>query len=502
MKNKLLIRNVAGSTLFQISGYLLNFMVRMVFVRVLGETYTGISSTFLNILGVLSLAELGIGSAIGFSMYEPLAKGDEKKTASLMSLFQTLYLGIGITVAGIGILLLPFLKYIIKPGEQVPYFYLIYMLYLLDASLSYFYSYKFTILSADQREYIIGKYRFLCDVCKVLIQIGILYLFESFILYLMVQLVFRLLYNNILSHYINKRYPYLNVKQNKVIDTAIKGDIFFKVKALLFHKIAGTVLLSTDNILISAFSGVILAGKYSNYILISDFVTQVCNMVFSTLTARIGHILVLKSKEDIAKEFRKISFIGFWMNGFCCVCLYSLYNLFVELVFGRKFVLDDTCMILIVLRFYLLQRRNISTVFINAKGLFYKTKNVMVISSLLNIGMSVIWGKCYGVNGILFATIISTILTFYWYEPYINFKYIIGGSLKSWIFKDSLNFLKLTVILAAVDGMKPYFQPAFSDFIIKGICTVLVFIILFSVFNIKSFRWYWKENKKTKRGYR
>lgn len=496
--DNLLIKNVAGSTIFQVLGYFLNFIVRMVFVRILGGTYTGISSTFLNILGVLSLAELGIGSAIGFSLYEPLAKKDEKKTAALMALFRKVYIVIGIMVAGIGVLLLPFLKYIIKPAEQVSCFYFIYLLYLADASLSYFYSYKFTVLSADQREYIIGKYRFFCDVCKSLIQIAVLYFWGNFILYLMVQLIFRFLYNITLSCYVDKKYPYLNKEAKLPIDPAIKANIFYKVKSLLYHKIAGTVLISTDSILISGFAGVVLAGIYSNYMLVSDFVTQVCNMIFSTLTARIGHILALKTKEDLIGEFKKISFIGIWLNGFCCVCLYSLYNLFIELAFGREFVLDDRCMLLIVVRFYLLQRRNISTVFINAKGLFHKTQGVMIISSLLNIVMSVILGQNYGVNGIVFATIVSTLLTFYWYEPYINFKYILEIPMKDWFVRDSLNLLKISVILLAVDAITPYFKATFSHLIKKGICTILIFAVLFTLFHLRQFWHYYKNAQKWK----
>lgn len=134
-----------------LGGYAINtvlgFICRMVFVKCLSEDYLGVNGFFTNILTMLSLAELGIGNAVVFALYKPLAEDDKDKIASLVKLYGTAYKTIGIIVGAIGIALMPFLNVIIRNEPNIAEsIYLLYIINLFNTASTYFFSYRSSLL--------------------------------------------------------------------------------------------------------------------------------------------------------------------------------------------------------------------------------------------------------------------------------------------------------------------------------------------------------------------
>ena len=260
---------------------LLGFVCRVVFVRTLATDYLGISGLFSNILTMLSLAELGIGSAIAFALYKPIAEENHAKIASLMRFYAKAYRLIGICVAVVGVAIMPFLDVIIRnPPEIKENLYFLYILYLFNTVFSYFYSYKSTLLTAMQRNYIVVGYNYIITIIQSALQCVYLLITHEFIGYLLIQVVGGVAYNIWISEKTSKDYPYIDEKGVLPLSKAERRELLVNVKALTINKISGVLVNSTDNIAITFFTGLSSVGVASNYVLFSTIFDSLITKTF------------------------------------------------------------------------------------------------------------------------------------------------------------------------------------------------------------------------------
>ena len=477
-----------------IGGYIINtlcsFIGRLVFIRCLPVEYLGISGLFTNILTMLSLAELGIGSAITYALYKPLAKNNKKEITALMRFYRECYKWIGTVVFIIGIILLPFLKYIIgdvpKISENI---YFIYFLYLLNTSSTYFFSYKYSLLSADQKFYIVSGFSYIISFITTLIQIIILILTKNYILYLLIQFSSVLIYNIILSRITDKKYPFLNDKQVNKIDKITMKELIKNVRALVIIKISSLLVNSTDNIIISYFKGLAITGLTSNYILFSNTINSLLTQIFNGITASVGNYNALSNDDDNLKLFQKINFLNFWTYGWCSICFVILANDLIEICFGQRYILNINIALAIGINLYVLGMQNASWTYKSTLGLFNYGKYILLITAGLNLTLSIFLGKIWGVFGILISTTISRIFTNVWYEPYAVFKYGLNKSPRIY-FKRYILYAIVTIIcflstLLITMRISIIFNTnIFIKFIIKLIiCIILPNIVIVILFN-------------------
>ena len=193
------IKNIKYAVFGQVFALIISFFSRMVFVNTLGSEYLGLNGLFTNILSMLSLAELGVGSAMVYSMYKPLAENDYKKLNSLMSLYRKAYILIGTIIAIMGLSITPFLNYLIKDMPDINEINLIYVLYIINTSISYFYSYKRSLVIADQKRFVATFYRYFFYFIVNLLQIFILITTRNYILFVVIQLIGTLIENILVS---------------------------------------------------------------------------------------------------------------------------------------------------------------------------------------------------------------------------------------------------------------------------------------------------------------
>jgi len=479
------LRNIKYAILGQGIVIIMSFITRLVFVRHLPVEYLGLNGLFANIMVMLSLAELGIGSSIIYSLYKPLASKDEEKVAALMGVYKKTYRIIGIVVAFLGLFILPFLTFVVN--EEIPTsssIYIIYLLFLLNAVMGYFIIYKQSILSADQQEYVITSYRSLVTVLANAVQIIFLVLTREYLVFLILQILATTSLNIILARKVDQRYPFLKIFKDAKIPKEEVKILTRNVRAMMAHKVGGFVVNGMDNILLTNFVSLVVVGFYSNYLLIINGLWIVYNIIFHSFSASVGNLAATSDKEKIRFNFNAINLLGFWIFGFSAICLYVLFNLFITVWLGENFLLDGWTVYVIILNFYLRGMRLSVITFHNTLGIFWYTRHKPIFEAIISLGVSIFLGVRYGAVGILLGTTASTLLTNFWVEPYVLYKYgfqsPVRDYFKRYITYSLLCLLSLMLIRFLVSWIT---MGGIVGFIILAVVTVVltnfIFVVLF-----------------------
>ena len=346
------IKNTIVSILMSIITILIGLITQKIFIEMLGTEYLGLNGLFTNILSMLAIAELGIGSAIIYSLYKPIAENNKEKIKSLIEFYKKSYRIIAMIVFIIGLAVMPFLKIIVGETEIRENITILYLLFLFDTVVSYLLTYKRSILYANQKTYIINIVHILYLILMNTLQIIMLITTKNYIIYLSIRIIFRILENVIITLIANKMYPYINDKDIEPIDLETKNSILQKVKGLIFHKVGSFVVLGSDNIIISTFLGVATVGLYSNYNTILQAVNNLFNQVFSSITASVGNLLVEKKNDESYQIYKKMLFINSWMYSFSAIAILGLMEPFINLWIGKQYLLNYGVLITLTVNFY------------------------------------------------------------------------------------------------------------------------------------------------------
>ncbi len=442
------LRNIKFALIFQAASILVAFLTRKVFVLVLTQEYLGLDGTFANILSMLSLAELGIGGAITYSLYKPLAEDDREQITALMALFRRVYWTIGGIVALLGCALTPLLPVLIRDMPDLPHIYLIYLLFILNTALSYFGVYKQSLIIADQRQYITSTCHYGIKMLLLLAQALFLWLTHNYFVYLGLMLGATLTENLILTYQANRLYPYLKKATPPPLPQETKQAILRNTKALLTHRVGGVVVFGTDNLLISAFVGSISVGLYSNYLMVTNGLTTVYGQLFRSLTASVGNLGATKASDRALPVYWKVNFAGGWLFGFSAICLAVLFNPFIDLWLGEAFLFSQEIVCLIALNFYVTGMRQATLTFRDAYGLYWYDRHKPIAESVINLTVSAALAIPYGVTGIFIGTFLSTMTTCFWIEPVVLFHYGFHAPVKRYFLDYAVN----TLVTVATGG--------------------------------------------------
>lgn len=499
------IKNSIITVITQVLIILISFVGRTIFIRCLGTDYLGINGLFTNILSILSFAELGVGTAIIYSLYKPVAEKDEKKISAYVNLYAKAYRVIGIIILIVGVLIIPFLPNLIKDFEKYENINirLVYIMFLVNSSMTYFYSYKRSLIVANQKKYIDSINRIVCLVLLNIIQILILYKTKNYILYLLIQIIFSILENIVITLIANKLYPFLNKYKKEKITTTEKKDLVKNVKSLVMHKVGSTIVSNTDNLLISAYIGLNIVGIYSNYSMIITAIKTVLNQMFSSITASVGNLNVEENYEKSNNIFSVILFGNFWIVCVISTTILAILNDFIILWVGKEYLLGLPVLIVIVVNFFLYEMRQTLFIYKNTYGLFQYDKYIPIVESIINLVTSIVLLKIWGIMGIFIGTIISTLTTCFWVEPYFLYKKKLKKSLMKYFFKYFIYVLITIIIMIITIGIVNFIVPGSNIylFIIKLIITFiipnLILIILF--YRKEEFKYYMNIVKKIRR---
>lgn len=417
-----MINALTGSAM-QVVNVVLGFVGRTIFIYLLNSDYLGVNSLYTNILTVLSFAELGIGSAIVFSLYKPIADQDKAKIQALMKLYRMAYRIIGGAIFILGLCVIPFMGYIIKDAPDVKEnLILIYILFLVNTSVSYFYSYKKTLITASQKDYIVQIYTRVFQLIQILLQSIFLILTHEYIIYLIIYIVCTIGQNVALSIKADKLYPFLREKNNNKLSREETKSIFANVKALFIYKFGSVILNGTDNIIISSIISVATVGITSNYTMLMNNVTNVIGGAINSLTASVGNLSVKGSKDQIKNVMHQLLMMCVWLYGFISIGFFVLVNEFVSLWIGKNYLLDQVVVFAILFSLYINGVQYAAYTFRTTQGLFVQSRWIPLISAGINIVLSIWWGKSIGLTGIFIATGISRLFTTTVVDPWLVYK--------------------------------------------------------------------------------
>lgn len=418
------IRNVLSAMIGQLGGILVNLLARVFFLHYLNQTYLGLNGLFTNVLTMLSLVELGVGPAMAYSLYKPLADHDVERLKSHMAFYKKAYVTIGLAIAALGLAFLPFYTVFMDEVPDIPHLNTIYLLFVANTVVSYFYSYKRSLIICDQKKYIETAVHYGAYFLLNVVQIIFLALTKNYVVFLMLQVLSTWLENFILARKADKLYPFLREKNVRPMDKTDSQVIFRNVAAMSMHKVGAVVVNSTDNILISKLIGLASAGLYSNYYTIIHPLQTITNQIFESIVANVGNLTATVKDgnvEHLMETFYDVFFFAFWIFTFCSICLLNLLHPFIEFMWlrNRGWLLDNATLYVLVLNFYLYGMRRPVLTFRDATGAFWNDRFKPIFESIINLVASILLAKPFGIAGIFLGTLVSTVTTSLWVEPMV-----------------------------------------------------------------------------------
>ena len=400
-------RNILFGVALKAYQIVVPFLMRTVMIYLMGVQYLGLNSLFTSILQVLNLAELGVGSAMIYSMYKPIAEDDNATICALMKLYKSYYRIIGLIIAFVGCALTPFIPKLIS--GDVPEDINVYVLYLLNLGvtvLSYWlYAYKNSILQAYQRVDVVSKVTLMTSTIQYALQLLILWLFRDYYLYVIVLLMTQILTNIITAIYADKLYPQFK-PQGRVAEEQRKA-INGRIRDLFTSKIGAIIYDSADTIVVSAFLGLSILAVYQNYFYILNAITGLITVVFSACTAGIGNSIVVETKEKNYRDLNKFTFIICWGAGFCSVCLLCLYQPFMELWVGKDLMLSFSAVVCFVVYFFVRQLNSLFNTYKDASGMWHEDRFRPLVAALTNLVLNLVLVQFIGIYGILISTVLA-----------------------------------------------------------------------------------------------
>lgn len=422
MRTKNTIMNVATAWLGQMLLIAVNLISRRYFLQILGAEYLGLNSLFANVLSLLSMAEMGVGSAINYSLYKPIANNDTIQICALMQLYKKVYAAIGIFILGVGSLLTPWAPSLVGKTD-IPMLGYVYILFVINTGVSYFYSYKASFLMACQKKYLFNINHYLWQLIMYIFQIYLLFLTGNYFVYLICQVLITLFENVTIAKITNKQFPFLKNKKKYKVSAEIITEIKRNTLATILSKIGSTLVTSTDNILVSKFIGIATVGIYGNYSVIRTALSNIIYQAMHATTASIGNLSVVGDSKRKFEIFNVLMLIAVWMYGWGAIGIGFLLSPFISLLYGAQYVLDDKVVFLLAVLFYIEGCRQAFLVYIDAMGLYWHLKYKGIIEALINLVVSIILVIHLGLIGIFLGTLVSNICWSVWREMYVVFNY-------------------------------------------------------------------------------
>lgn len=416
------VRNIFWGAMNRVVSIVFPFIVRTVFINALGEEYLGLNTLFRSVLQVLNLADLGFASAVVASMYKPIADGNEEEICALLNLFRKVYRIIGVIILSVGVILAPFIRFLINgtPPEGIN-IYLLWILYLSDSVSSYiFFAHKVSLLDAHQRTDIIEKISLICRTLTSILQIYVVVALKNPYLYVILTIVYSVSYNCLCALACRKKYPQYVCKGS--LNEEAKKGITKNISALAIQKIGNTVSLSLDSIIISAYLGLVTVTIYGNYFYIISAITFFTGLLYSGVTSSIGNSIVLESVDKNYRDFCKVFFLNSWIVGWCSICFICLFQDFMKIWMGEKLLFGMPIVVSLVLRFYFDQIRKAVLVYKDAAGMWWADKFRPLAGCAVNLVLNILLVKTIGVAGVAISTVISYAFVEHPWETHALFK--------------------------------------------------------------------------------
>lgn len=471
-------KNSGASMLNRLVHMLMQFVMRTVFIHLLGNEYTGISGLFTDILHVLSLMELGLDVSMVFSLYKPIAQKDTERIKALMGFYKKAFTIIGFVVLGAGILCTPFLDYIVKGVPNIKEDIRgIFLMYVATTSFSYFLIYKTVLLRAHQQSRIISNWTSILYILESIVEIILLVIFRQYYAYLIVHFIATVVRNLILSHKTDKLYPEYVSKTDNALSREERKKLLLNMGCLAVYSMSGVVIYSTDSMFISAFIGTVEVAIIGNFTLIINSLRNLVQQIVNAAKPSIGNLAATTDTGKQELVFHRMNFISFWVSCFSCTCLFALMNPFIgDIWFDSSYKVSMAIIAVLVANYFIGVMVYPVESFRTANGLFTQGWLRPAIMAVMNIVLDFYMGKRWGVFGICIATTISRLSTQVWFDAYLIFRLVFKKSVKRY-YLEYLYYAAITAFCCAAAfflGNAVSVGNVYLDFLIKALVAVVI----------------------------
>lgn len=481
------IRNFVLGGMAKVLAMIFPFITRTIFVRLLGEEYLGVGGLFSSILTMLNLSELGLSSAVVYTMYKPLAEKDNEEVASLLNFYKGVYTAIMLFILCAGFALVPFLGRIVNTELPMNEVRVYYILYLLNSAFSYLYVWKSSLIQADQKQYIVTAAQTAFTMLTQLMQIVILLVKRDYTLYLVAALVCTILNNLYISHRANRLYPEVVKIRPRPVDAEKRKSIFGDVRAMFAYKLGGVFLNSTDNFYINSLINVKTVGRYNNYIALSTTLTTFATYAYQSMIHSVGDFNVAHSEEEKKNLFDQILLLFSFVGVIIFAGFYCMSSRIITIWLGAERVLDNWTILALSVNVFLPLILYPIWMFRRTTGVFRQTKNILIYAGVVNLILSYVFGKRIGLAGIIIATSVSRLLTSFWFEPVILYRAIFPSHHVSDYFLTVVKNFAIGLLSIFCFNYASQILPAGIIGILLGImmsfCITMFWLLLFNIRN-------------------
>jgi O-antigen/teichoic acid export membrane protein len=482
------LKNAKVNLTFYFITLFLSFFSRKIFLDSLGVDFMGLVGTLQSILGFLNLAELGIGTAIGYVLYKPIFQKNHLEINEIISVFGYLYRKIGQVILILGTILAALIPLIFnKSGFPIQGIYFAYFSFLTSSLISYFFNYKQTLLAADQKNYVITTYFQSSNIIKIILQIALSYYTRNYYYWIALELISGIVYSVILNFKIKQVYPWLSSEVREGAKVLAKyPEVIKYTKQLFVHKIASFVQFQLSYILIYSFISLKIVAYYGNYTLIIHKLSQLVNSLMDGTSAGVGNLVAEGDKDKIKRVFWELTSLRYYIGAILVFSLYYLMDPFITLWLGEEFILDQTIFILILIQTYIAQTRGANDMFLFGYGLFNDIW-APCAEALITLAASLIGGYLFGLAGIISGSILGLLLIVGLWKPYFLFRKGFKTPLRSYwlsIFKfiliSFLAWLISTVFIAKIEFIDPF--SSYASWLLYAILIVLIYGVTLFLF--------------------
>ena len=475
-KRKALL-NVTVSVGFKILIMGIVIFARRILIDTCGNELNGLNALYISIIGILSVAELGVGSAITFCMYKPIVEGNNHQVSALYHLFRRIYLGIGMIVLVSGLLLTPFLKYFAKDYALLDVnLHVTFLLMLVSVAISYFFGAKTALINAYKNDYITNAIASGGLLLEHTLQIVVLLSTGSFVWYLVCKII-SIFLQWLLTSWIAHRKFHSIISDRQRVDQETKKTLIRSIKAMFMHKVGSLLVNSADSAIISIFIGVIVLGEYSNYVTIQSSMANVIVLIFSSLTSVFGHVYASQSKEITRKYSEMFHLLNFIVGAVFYLGYYAVIDNLIALLFSPELIVSKSISFVITLNGFVQFMRKSTLTFRDATGAFYNDRWKPLAEGIMNIVLSVLLVQKIGVTGVIAATIITNLLLCHVIEPYVLYKNSFCASPKKYYFKNYAMIALFVVQLLCLDQIMVCRHTQWEELLINGSISVLISVI-------------------------
>ena len=477
--------NISVSVSFRIAAILLAILVKRTLIQSCGNDVNGLNALYISVIGFLSVAEIGVGSAITFCLYKPIVNGDTDQIAALYQLLQKFYRYVGAVVFLIGLIIMPFLPYFAKDYAQLDVnLYLSFALILISSAITYFYSAKQALFNAYKNDYITTTITSGGLILQYVLQIVVLSITQSFYYYLVCRIVAASLQWIATDCFANKYHAPL-LKSTAKVDDFTKKEVIKNTKAMFLHKIGLLLVNTVDNIVISAFVGVAALGEYTNYATVMVALTGIMGLCFTSLTSILGHFYAKEDKNKIRECCERMHFISFLMGTVLLMGYFAIADNLIALLFSDKLIISRSITFVLTTRGFVQFMRESALVFRDATGTFYNDRWKPILEGVVNIVLSIWLVKIIGVTGVIVATIITNLLISHIVEPYVLYKNAFEASPVKYYIRNYVMIIAFVIAAMLMehymnvwlDGGGGLFVRGFVSVLFSTACCILIAVL-------------------------